>query len=637
MAPEGRGHSPQPPPLPLVPRRAVVTPRARAVPDGEVLPLHHHIQRLLRHGAQGWVNVFGPRGSGKTAALEHLVAVLPPESGVLLIDECGTAKSMRRRAERSLIIAASRDRWHGMHLAAFEMARWTDDDLIEYLLTRCKERCASVMGRLKDDSSRAALGGAPELWAVVLEEMIAHDALATPAEALRHWLAARLGDPYFRRLVTDYCLKCAMRADGGEAVDEEPPRFVAGVDPAVARLVAHEPVRLILAAQRIVWDLAGGTGAGHLHKPLPAELVAGVAALAAFRAPVMDSLRRLVQDRHHKPAHAAAATILHATGTGWRPADGGPRPDLHGAALHGAAWAGVDLKKANLDGADFSRATLDGAKLDDTSAAFTHLHAASLREASLTGLRAGNADLAGAVLACACATCAHFPNADLRGADMTGAVLAQAHFEGADLRRATLRAASLKHSVFDDANLDGADLCGADLSNAHLARVRLTLAALNCTTFREARVIECDLEGVEVTDAVFERTSFLNSDLAGSVLARANLRGAWFYGAGLADVRWENADLRGADFKGASFHTGSSRSGLVNSVIASEGSRTGFYTDDYDDRDYKPPEEIRKACLCGADLRGAKVADTDFYLVDLRGARYTADQAAHFKRCGAIL
>ena len=167
--------------------------------------------------------------------------------------------------------------------------------------------------------------------------------------------------------------------------------------------------------------------------------------------------------------------------------------------------------------------------------------------------------------------------------------------------------------------------------------VRLKLAALNCTTFREARVIECDLEGVEVTDAVFERTSFLNSDLAGSVLARANLRGAWFYGAGLADVRWENADLRGADFKGASFHTGSSRSGLVNSVIASEGSRTGFYTDDYDDRDYKPPEEIRKACLCGADLRGAKVADTDFYLVDLRGARYTADQAAHFKRCGAIL
>jgi hypothetical protein len=30
-----------------------------------------------------------------------------------------------------------------------------------------------------------------------------------------------------------------------------------------------------------------------------------------------------------------------------------------------------------------------------------------------------------------------------------------------------------------------------------------------------------------------------------------------------------------------------------------EGSRTGFYTDD---QTYKPPEEIRKANLCGAVL-----------------------------------
>jgi uncharacterized protein YjbI with pentapeptide repeats/energy-coupling factor transporter ATP-binding protein EcfA2 len=622
--------------LPLLPRRAVVTPRARAVPDGEILPLHHQVQKLLKHRAMGVVNVFGPRGSGKTSALQHLAAVLPPDSGVLLIDECGTAKSMTRGVGRSLIIAASRDRWQGTHLAAFEMARWTDDDLIEYLLTRRKDRCASVMGRLKDESSRAGLGGAAELWAVVLEEMIEHDALATPAEALRHWLAARLGDAYFRRLVTDYCLKCATGAEPGETPDEEPPQFVAAVDPAVARLVAHDPVRLILASQRVVWDLAGGTGADHLHKPLPGDLVAEVAALAAFRAPVMDALRSLVQDRRHKPAHAAAATILHATKTDWRPGPGAG-PDLHGAALSGAAWAGVDLKGANLDEVDLSRATLDGAILDEVSAASAHLPGASLREASLAGLRADHADLGGAVLSCARATGARFPAASLTDADMTGAVLAQAHFEGADLRRVTLRAANLRHSVLDDSNLDGADLCGADLSKAHLARVRLNLAGLTCATFREARIIECDLQGVEVTDAVFERASFLNSDLAGSILERADLRGAWFYGAGLADVRWEGADLRGADFKGASFHTGSSRSGLVNSVIASEGSRTGFYTDDYDDRDYKPPEEIRKACLCGADLRGAKVTDTDFYLVDLRHARYTSDQAAHFKRCGAIL
>ncbi|HEV2294223.1 MAG TPA: pentapeptide repeat-containing protein [Tepidisphaeraceae bacterium] len=79
---------------------------------------------------------------------------------------------------------------------------------------------------------------------------------------------------------------------------------------------------------------------------------------------------------------------------------------------------------------------------------------------------------------------------------------------------------------------------------------------------------------------------------------------------------------------------GSSRSGLVGSPIACEGSRTGFYTDDYNDQDFKSPEEIRKANLCGADLRGAKVDKVDFYLVDLRGATYTPEQAEHFARCG---
>ena len=33
----------------------------------------------------------------------------------------------------------------------------------------------------------------------------------------------------------------------------------------------------------------------------------------------------------------------------------------------------------------------------------------------------------------------------------------------------------------------------------------------------------------------------------------------------------------------------------------------------------------------------AQINGVDFYLVDLRGARYTAEQEAQFRRCGAIL
>ena len=47
--------------------------------------------------------------------------------------------------------------------------------------------------------------------------------------------------------------------------------------------------------------------------------------------------------------------------------------------------------------------------------------------------------------------------------------------------------------------------------------------------------------------------------------------------------------------------------------------------------------DLRGANLCGADLRGANVEGVDFYLVDLRDAQYTQDQAEHFARCGAIL
>ena len=108
-------------------------------------------------------------------------------------------------------------------------------------------------------------------------------------------------------------------------------------------------------------------------------------------------------------------------------------------------------------------------------------------------------------------------------------------------------------------------------------------------------------------------------------------------GAGLADVQWEGVILREADLRGATFHMGSSRSGLLFTPIASEGTRTGFYTDDYEEQHFKSPEEIRKANLCGADLRGARIDDVDFYLVDLRGGIYDADQGQHFSRCGAIL
>jgi uncharacterized protein YjbI with pentapeptide repeats len=661
MALAEAGRAPQMP----HPACAPVTPRACAAPDGEPLPLHDHVRRLLSRRAKGLVNVFGPRGSGKSTALRHLAAVLPPDADVVLLDDksiwfAGAAAHAWVTGAASgncLVVFASRSRTDHAHLAAFRMAPWTADDAIEYLLATYPDRCPSVMARVKDALADAATAtrSIPELWRIVLDQMIASDAVATPVEALRHFLASRLGDDEVRQRTTDYCLMQALTGHlPGNEIDPDPPSWFERADPLLARLIGYFPVQVLLAAQRIVWDLGAGNGRDHLHRRLPGEVLQEVAALAAFREPVMDELRWLLRSKGARRAHPTAASILHATGTGWRPE--GCKPNLSCASLAGAQWAGVDLAGADLSAAHLATARLNGARLDDANVASTDLAGASLRGASLKKLRAANAVLAGADLSAARAGGAEFDMADLCGADLSAATLAGANFTGADLTAADLSAATLAGANFTGADLTAAnlrgsdlqeaclnatklaaDLAAADLSHARLTRVDLTDARLQGAKFRDASLLDCDLQGVEMTDAVFELAKLLDCDLAGSVLPRADFRDAVFHGAGLAHVRWENADLRGADLTGASFHTGSSRSGLVGSTIASEGTRTGFYTDDYDDRGFKPPEEIRTANLCGADLRGAKVDQTDFYLVDLRGARYTDGQAHHFRRCGAIL
>ena len=136
-----------------------------------------------------------------------------------------------------------------------------------------------------------------------------------------------------------------------------------------------------------------------------------------------------------------------------------------------------------------------------------------------------------------------------------------------------------------------------------------------------------DFSGASLKEALLT-----NSKFVAAKFVEANLTGA-----GLADVNWINCDLTNANFKNCSFHLGSTRCGHVDSPYPSHGTRTGFYTDDFDAHQYLSPEDVRKAALCGCDLRGAAVEMTDFYLVDLRGAKYDKKQETHFRRCKAIL
>jgi len=168
-------------------------------------------------------------------------------------------------------------------------------------------------------------------------------------------------------------------------------------------------------------------------------------------------------------------------------------------------------------------------------------------------------------------------------------------------------------------------------------RLPLRKATLRGARLTGAQMAECDCRGLVLPGAAMDGADLRCADLTGAVLSRASLDNARLRQVCAADVDLSGASLRDADLTGMTFHMGSSRSGLLSSPIASEGSRTGFYADDLLREQYVEPEEFREANLTGVDLRGAVIDFVDFYLVDLRGALYDDGQAEQLRRTGAIL
>jgi uncharacterized protein YjbI with pentapeptide repeats len=175
------------------------------------------------------------------------------------------------------------------------------------------------------------------------------------------------------------------------------------------------------------------------------------------------------------------------------------------------------------------------------------------------------------------------------------------------------------------------------LRQSDLAGLDFRRAKINDACFDRANLKAVQLEDVRIDRPSMCEARMRGARLTGSIFKDAKLAGADLQGAELAEIDWEGADLHGANLRGATFHLGSSRSGLVGSPIAREGSMTGFYTDDLDDMSFKRPEEVRKANLRGANLLRADTRNVDFYLVDLRDAQLDPGQREQARQTGAIL
>ncbi len=614
----------------ITPQRALVRPRVHSPGSGELLLLEDEVRPWVEASAgQGGVAILGPPSSGKTTALRHLAAVLPSREFLLFDDEPDLAQISPLMKDH-LVIFTSAGELPRDFCPGYRLAGWTRDDWIEYLLAAHKDRCASVLDRIWP-ADRSLLKGNPELWSIVLEELAADESLTDGRHALLRHLDDRIADPGERQRLAMACITALV---GPRKREGQHWLFLEGQTDEKRKVLRHMELQVVIAAKQISSHLSKGRHGDYLFHLWPRNLVEMTASFLVGVDRARNHLEKTFARRIE--AQAMAASLFHALDRGWR-----PNPDrilqLNGAYLDGAAWAGISLPESQFFGADLTAAELNEADLRSANFNQAGLFQASLRGAKLTQSLAKKADFRQADLTGIQAYQARWEEADLSEANCEKAVFRETRLQGANLSGGNFRSAQFIGAELEGANVEDANFSGVDFRSANLAGLCLRSANLTGASFQEANLARCDLEYVQLPQANFQDARLVNALLTGTIMPGANFRNANLRKTGLADIEWEHADLRGADLRGASFHLGSSRSGLVNSFIAGEGSRTGFYTDDFEEQHFKAPEEIRKANLCGADLRGARLDDVDFYLVDLRGAQFDPEMEAHFRQCGAIL
>lgn len=631
----------------ITPERAPVRPRVKRKGSDTAFLLEEEIAELVQRGRRGIVLLRGGPGSGKSTALRHLSAVLPIDKTVGLLDSSGAEGDV---SEMDAVLLAT-DKVVVTTLpvptsyaeADYELAPWGQDEWIEFLLACHPAQCKSVMARLLAGDVHRSTSFPAEICRVVLEEMAVDDTVSSPLDAMICRLSKRFTREQQLALSPSALdeMRAAQIIPWREALN-----VVADID--------RPSWRLLNQPQVITW-IAAAYAARILKLGLPKEDARCLENISALPRGFLYNLSALVRGDEQATSHlvriarstavgchSAAVSVLHLAGAlpppavGSRPSVGGW--SLVGAILEGVQWPGVSLKGMDLHGADFSAANLSQANLDAAAAGSADFSHADLREASLRVAKLHSASLVGANLSRATAHSAYLTGADCRegvfdDGDFYDAVWMNANLSGASFHRANLSECVLRRAL-----IDGADFTAAILTRADLNGLNLAAAQFRRAIFTDATLVGCVLDTVELPRADCEGANFTNATFTGACMSGANLRDANLRGCGLADVDWEGADLRNADLRGAVFSMGGSRSGLVGSPYPGHGTRTGFYTDDFNDLStHKHPEEIRKANLCGADLRGANIAGVDFYLVDLRGALYDPDQAEQLRRSGAIL
>ncbi len=593
----------------------------RVLVDGGAVRVDDAVREALSDGAR-MIVLLGRAGTGATTALGCVAAALGSDT-VSFFDDPPNAATVQNESLFRPVVFASSARLAGECVRVLRLAAWGRDEVVEWALGEAPEKRKGFVERAMkclDEGGESS----PEVLAAVWEVMCADDTVDSMGAAVVAAIGRRCGDGVSE-----------MRRAGEGALLMMLGHDAAKVPESAKRLIRHQSVRLVLAAEHLVALLREGK-TGMLLIWMQPNLLDAAAKRMVLDVRARAVVGEVLQKAVTKSDVAMAASLMHLSGGKWTPS-GVEELSLSWAVLPGVEWIGARARRARLDGAYLSGANLSGSTFRGASGTGVRLVGANLWEAEWDAVELVRADMSRACLRAAGLRAAVLTGVNLTHVDASDAKLSNARVVQCCLKGARLDRADLTGAVVSSCEFGRASLSGTVLREGALSGADLRTVAIDDLCLEDARVREALLGGVVATGVVARRCRFTDCDFTGSVLRCACFEEATFSGCGLAEVWWEGADLRRADFTGSTFHMGSSRCGLVGSPIAGEGSKTGFYTDDYSAQHYKPPEEISKADLRGADLRGAKVEGVDFYLVDLRGAIYEQEQAEWFRKCGAIL
>ncbi|MBL8849102.1 MAG: pentapeptide repeat-containing protein [Planctomycetaceae bacterium] len=610
---------------------ARVTPRVIAAGRQESLPLEMLAEEFCAKHDVGCLLIHGGEGQGKTTALAHLAATLPNADEIVFLDE-PPLDEVRATAERARAIVAWKHDKSGLKAWHCRLSPWSRDDLIEYLLAAHPAECRSVMSRLQLPNMDK-LHASPAFWTILLDSMAADEKLHGFQRVVRHCCHERVPDPHLRDKVRWHCLSEALSLNDQRELEQE----LSTLLPRDSRLfMSSGYVKRIFAVEQAIEGLQTEHCAELLMSRWPIKLIEAVAVHVQADSETAQAIRDALNGPNSR-LYAMAASLLLRIDPNWRPVPSMHQKGLAGAFLQNVRWEGCDLA-----GFVFTETVLNSADL----------RRADLSDASFTHGRLVETQLTGAIL-----KCARFIEAELYGADLNNADCQRTYFQKSSLQNVVacsgnfdvaelidtncshgdFRQANFRSATFTDVELSDSDFSDADLTGVALLEGDLRTTEFSGAKLELAQLHRINIEDVEWSSVDFSQAVLTGAKCTGSILHRTSFRGAILLGAELGEIHWEEADLRDADLRDATFHLGSSRSGLVGSPIASEGSRTGFYTDESTEQYFQAPEDIRKANLRGADLRGARIDGVDFYLVDLRGAQLDPHQLQQLRGTGAIL